>query len=117
MSAGTTFQPAWIGLFWAKVRTPRAGQDQVAIAKAFAASARCFDIIERRLGEAPYLAGETLSYADIVAGVAMYRWATMDIERPVLPNVEAWHARLNERAAFRKAVNVSYEELVGRLAF
>ena len=41
----------------------------------------------------------------------------MAIERPSLPHVEAWHARLNERAAFRKAINVSYEELVGRLAF
>ena len=36
---------------------------------------------------------------------------------PSLPHVEAWHARLNERAAFRKAINVSYEELVGRLAY
>jgi glutathione S-transferase len=113
----TTFQPAWIGLFWAKVRTPTAEQDSAAIAKAFAASVRCFDIIERRLGEAPYLAGKTLTYADIVAGVALYRWTTMEIERPMLPNVQGWHARLSERAAFRKAVSIPYEELVGRLAF
>ena len=33
------------------------------------------------------------------------------------PGGSKQHARLNERAAFRKAVNVSYEELVGRLAF
>jgi glutathione S-transferase len=41
----------------------------------------------------------------------------MDIERPPMLNLEAWHERLNDRAAFRKAVNVSYDELVGRLAF
>jgi hypothetical protein len=41
----------------------------------------------------------------------------MDIDRPVLPNVEYWHERLSERPAFRKAVNVDYEELRGRLAF
>jgi glutathione S-transferase len=73
--------------------------------------------MERRLEEVPYLGGRAFSYADVVAGVAMYRWSTMPIQRPSLPHVECWHARLNERAAFRKAVNVSYEELVGRLAF
>ena len=41
----------------------------------------------------------------------------MAIERPSLPAVEAWHARLNERPAFRKGVCVPYDELVGRLAF
>jgi glutathione S-transferase len=74
-------------------------------------------MLEARLSQVPYLGGEDLTYADIVAGAAMFRWSTMAIERPSLPHVEAWHARLNERAAFRKAINVSYEELVGRLAF
>lgn len=113
----TTFQPAWIGLFWALVRTPAERRDPEAVDKALAASIRCFEIMEQRLGRAPYLGGESFSYADIVAGVAMYRWSTMAVEHPALPNVAGWHARLNERAAFRRAVNVSYEELVGRLAF
>jgi len=52
-----------------------------------------------------------------VAGVAMYRWTTMAVERPVLPHVERWHERLSDRAAFRKAVNVPYAELVGRLSY
>ena len=113
----TTFQPAWIQAFWLKVRTPVAQQDPTAIDRAIAASVRCFRIMESRLGEVPFLGGEQLTYADIVAGAAMYRWSTMSIDRPSLPSVDAWHARLNQRSAFRKAVNVSYEELVGRLAF
>jgi glutathione S-transferase len=113
----TTFQPAWINLFWLLVRTPPAHQDRVAIDKAIQATSRCFGIMDKRLGEAPFLGGERLSYADIVAGVALYRWTTMEIDRPVLQSVESWHARLGERAAFRKAVNVDYEELRGRLAF
>ncbi len=111
----TTFQPAWIGLFWAKVRTPEAEQDAAAIGKALAATNRCMVVVEERLARTPYLGGREFSYADIVAGVAMYRWSTMQIEQPVLPHVAAWHARLNDRAAFRKAVNVPYGELVGRL--
>jgi len=114
---GTTFQPAWIGLFWAKVRTPLEEQDRAAISRALAASTRCFGILEGQLERTPYLAGEDLTYADIVAGVSLYRWMSMEIDRPLLPHVAAWHARLNERAAFRKAVNVPYGDLVGRLAY
>jgi len=113
----TTFQPAWISVFWQKVRTPVAQQDAAAIARAVAATNRCFEIMEARLRAARYLGGDTLSYADIVAGVSLYRWFTMDIPRPDLPAVAAWHARLDERPAFRKAVNVDYADLVGRLAF
>ena len=113
----TTFQPAWIGLFWNVVRTPVADQDADAIAKSLAATNRCLALLDRRLAEVPHLGGQALSYADIVAGVALYRWSTMDVPRPELPHVAAWHGLLAERAAFRKAVNVSYEDLVGRLAF
>jgi glutathione S-transferase len=113
----TTFQPAWVSLFWLLVRTPAAQHDAVAIEKALAASIKCYWMMEQRLGQAPYLGGEELTYADIVAGASMYRWMTMPIDRPAMPNLEGWYGRLNERAAFRKAICVSYEELVGRLAF
>jgi glutathione S-transferase len=113
----TTFGPAWIGLFWQLVRTPVAQHDQGAIDKSLAATNKSLEIMDERLGEAPYLGGTHLTYADIVAGVAMYRWTTMPIERPSRPNLEAWHARLLERPAFVKAVNVDYEELRGRLTF
>lgn len=113
----TTLQPAWMAVFWGKVRTPAAQQDSAALARAVAAANTCFAIMETQLGKSPYLGGEQFSYADIVAGAAMYRWSTMDIERLELPGVEAWHERLNGRRAFRKAINVPYDELVGRLAF
>jgi glutathione S-transferase len=113
----TTFQPAWIRLFWVLVRTPVAEQDPAVIDKALNETNRCFDIMEKRLSESPYLGGPHLSYADMAAGVAMYRWTTMPLERPLRPNVEAWHARLLERTAFVDAVNVDYEELRGRLSF
>jgi glutathione S-transferase len=113
----TTFQPAWIALFWNKVRTPAEQHDAPAIERALAATVRCLAIMEKRLSRVPYLGGTEFTYADIVAGVALYRWSTMEIARPELPAVEAWHERLNERQAFRKAVNVPYDELRGRLAF
>lgn len=110
----TTFQPAWIGVFWHVVRTPAEKHDAAAIAKSVAATEKCLAMMDVRLGNVPFLGGDRLSYADIVAGVAMFRWTTMEIERRPFGHVEAWHARLNERAAFRKAVNVDYEELRAR---
>jgi len=113
----TTFQPAWVSLFWHKVRVPTVRQDLRRVAETLADTIRCLRILEERLAEGPYLGGAEFSYTDIVAGVAMYRWVTMEIERPALPAVEAWHDRLSERNAFRKAVNVSYDEMVGQLSF
>jgi glutathione S-transferase len=111
----TTFQPAWIDVFWLSVRTPAAQQNPVAIEKAKAAAFRALAILDNQLAKTPFVAGDALTYADIVAGVSMFRWMTMAIERPGMPNLSAWHERLQARAAFRKAVCVSYEDLIGRL--
>lgn len=113
----TTFQPAWIDVFWLFVRTPAAQHDKVAIGKALAASFNAYGILERRLAATPFLAGDVLTYADIVAGVSLYRWMTMEIQRPELPHLAAWYERLKARPAFQKAVCVSYADMVGRLTF
>ncbi|MDO8359620.1 MAG: glutathione S-transferase family protein [Devosia sp.] len=113
----TTFQPAWLDVFWTLVRTPEAQRDAARIAKAVAASEKCFAVLDGQLARTPFLAGDRLTYADIVAGVAMHRWSTMPLERQSHPNVEAWHERLRERPAFRAGVEIEYAELVGRLSF
>jgi glutathione S-transferase len=113
----TTFQPAWINLFWDFVRTPVAQHDKAKVERGIAATIKCLEMMEQRLRHARFLGGRQFTYADIVAGVAMYRWTTMAIERPSLPAVAAWHQRLLERPAFRKAVCLPYDELVGRLEF
>ena len=113
----TTFQPGWIAVFWLFVRTPKEQHDEKAIAPALAKTIAALRIADANLAERDYLAGDKLTYADIAAGVALYRWFTMDIDRPAMPGVENWYLRLQQRPAFRKAVMVSYEDLVGRLAF
>jgi glutathione S-transferase len=42
--------------------------------------------------------------ADIPLGVLAYRWFVLPVDRPRLPNVEAWYTRLTERRAFRQSV-------------
>jgi glutathione S-transferase len=111
----TTFQPAWIDVFWKLVRTPAAQHDKPAIEKAKASAFALYGMLEKRLGEAAFIGGEQLTYADITAGASMFRWMTMPIERPTMPNLAAWYERLQARPAFRKGVCVSYEDLVGKL--
>ena len=113
----TTFQPAWISVFWLLVRTPQEQQDRKAIASALGRTLAALRIMDDNLADRDYLAGDSLSYADIAAGAALYRWFTMDIDRLAMPGVENWYRRLQERPAFRQSVMVSYAELVGRLAF
>lgn len=113
----TTFQPAWISVFWQVVRTPKAQQDPERIVAAVQQTNRLFGIMATRLAASPFLGGEQPSYADIVAGASLHRWTTMPVDRAAAPAIEAWHQRLDLRPAFTKAICVSYEELVGRLAF
>lgn len=113
----TTFQPAWIGAFWLIVRTPKAQHDARAIASALNRSIAALRILDAALAERDYVAGDRLSYADIAAGVALYRWFTMEIDRPAMPGVENWYRRLQQRPAFSESVMVSYAELVGKLTF
>lgn len=109
----TRFQPAWIGVFWATYRTKPENQKPADITKAREEAARCFAILDQRLSRVPYLGGETLTYADIVAGIGLYRMTAMGTEPPLPPGVAAWHARLQERPAYRKAVEVDFSELKG----
>ncbi|MGV8830486.1 MAG: glutathione S-transferase family protein [Devosia sp.] len=113
----TTFQPAWINLFWLSVRTPPEQHDKLAIAEAYAKTLAAMTLLDRQLANHAFIANDALSYADIVAGVAMFRWFTMANERPAMPALEAWYGRLQQREAFRSAVMISYQELVGRLEF
>ncbi|HUV32921.1 MAG TPA: glutathione S-transferase family protein [Devosiaceae bacterium] len=108
------FQPAWIGVFVAVVRTSPASRSPETIAKLTADTHACFAIMDAQLAKTPFLAGAVLTYADIVAGVEMYRWTTMQVDRGSFPAVEAWHRRLLERPAFVAAVNIDYSDLVAR---
>lgn len=111
----TTFQPAWIDVFWRFYRTPPKQRDAAAIARGVADTEKCFAIMDDRLEKSRFLAGGELTYADLVAGIPLFRWTTMGLEpRRSFANVDRWHAELHERAAYRDTVEVDYSELAGR---
>ncbi|HEY1630967.1 MAG TPA: glutathione S-transferase family protein [Rhizomicrobium sp.] len=111
-------QPAFIGgVFWNFYRTPEAQRNWNLIRQGIARSAILLRLLDRHLEDRPFLGGGTLTMGDIPAGAQLYRYYELEIDRPSLPNVEAWYERLKEREAFRSHVMVAFDELYGRLSF
>jgi len=108
----TSFLPELVyKVFWQLIRTPPAERDGAALASGEAALKRLMPMIEARLGDAPYLGGEELSFADVMLGSGLYRYFTLDFERTDTPRLEAYYARLTARPAYAEHVMVSYESL------
>ena len=78
------------------------------IAKLTANCGRIFGQLDTQLQGRDFICGDTLSMADIVNGAIAYRYMTLPIERPALPAMQAWYARLTDRPAYRKHVMIEY---------
>jgi len=61
-------------------------------------------ILETQLSRGAFVAGDTLTMADIALGNAAHRWFTLPRQRPDLPQLARWYARLRERPAYRQHV-------------
>ena len=105
------------GVFWGLYRTPEPQRDWPAIHAALARCAEHTQVLDNMLSLRPFLAGDALTLADIAVGTLMFRYFTLDIERPARPNLEAWYHRLADRPAYRGHVMVPYDDLFGRLSF
>ena len=108
----TTIQPDVIAtLFWGLIRTPAAERNVAGIEAAAKRAGEKLAILDAHLKGRDYIGGMTLSMADIPVGTLMYRYFTLPISRPSLPNVEAWYARLCARPAYKTHVCVDYSGL------
>jgi glutathione S-transferase len=65
------------------------------------------DLVTRRLAEAPHLAGEAFTAADISVMYALDMGARLGLADRYGDTVSAYHARLAERDAYKKTVSVS----------
>ncbi len=101
-----TFQGAMRNVFWGLIRTPVEKRDAKVIEEGRQKSAALLAAPERTLAARPYLGGERFTMADIPLGCEVQRWMRVPIERPRFPAVEAWYARLCERPAFRRHVDL-----------
>ena len=103
-----TFLNAFRPVFWGLVRTPPEKRDMAAIEEARKKCAELAGVLDGGLAGRRYVAGDDFTMGDIPVGCHMQLWMRLTIERPPHPNLAAWFARLCERAAYRKVVDVPF---------
>jgi glutathione S-transferase len=97
----TTLWPALRPVFIGLVRTPVAERDLSDIASSLEAATRALMIVDRHLADRPFVAGDAFTIGDIPLGIAAYRWFSLPIDRPALPDLVRWYDRLRERPGYR----------------
>jgi glutathione S-transferase len=115
--SAVTLQRDFMDLFWRFYRTPDDQHDWPRIRRHMEACAHDYRLLDAHLARQPYLAGDHFTLADIPAGTTLYRYFGLALERPDMPNVEAWYQRLAARPAYREHVMIPFAELRGRLEY
>lgn len=67
---------------------------------------RLYGVIDKRLGDSRYLAGDTYTVADIATFPWLRSWEKQGIELSQFPNVQRWFDEINQRPAVKKGVNI-----------
>jgi glutathione S-transferase len=100
----TTLVADMTTVFWGLVRTPEAERDHAAIEAAAGRLGGLWRRLDDHLAGRRFVAGDGFTIGDIPVGAACYRYHELPIERPRLAAIEAWYARLQERAPYRSHV-------------
>jgi glutathione S-transferase len=100
----TVFWPALRPLFIELIRTLPANRDVTVISRAESLSLAAAQILDARLSDRTFLAGECFSIGDIPAATTVHRWYALDIRHPELPNLQRWYDLMKQRRPFQEAV-------------
>jgi glutathione S-transferase len=110
--AKTSFGPTLLtGIFWPVIAVREENRDTKALAAAVARMQGLATIIDARLAKSPYLGGDNLAFGDCIFGTLLYRYFTLDFDRPDAPHLRAYYDRLCDRPAYAQHVMISYESL------
>ncbi len=98
-------------IFWQLVRTSPADRDAAMIRAGIEAVHRLMPMADAQIARHGWLAGETISLADFTFGVQLYRYYSIDFERPKTPNLDAYYQRLQDREPYRTHAMICFESL------
>ena len=102
------FSAGFFPMFMNMIRLPADQANPAAAARGVATCNRVIQQLDAHLAGRAYVAGDALSMGDVPLGPMVYRYLAMDIERPDLPNVQAWYQRLAQRPAFQRHVMIPF---------
>lgn len=102
--ATSTVAPPMTPLFWGLIRTAPELRNPQAIEVERQKTLEVMAILDARLADRPYVAGDSFTMGDIPVGCFAYRWFALPVEHGEQPHLKRWYARLQERPAFRAHV-------------
>ncbi len=99
------FADAQRDAFLGCVRQGKDGSDPI-VAKSAAAAAAMMAILDEELGRRDWLSSECFGIADIPMGVYAHTYFSIPVERPDLPHLADWYARLKQRPGYASQVMI-----------
>jgi glutathione S-transferase len=93
--------PAITPVFLAYFRTPAAARNEAEVIRQVAHLTSAMTLLDHEIADRAYIAGDNLTIADIAFGNSVWRWFAFPMQRPKLPNLDAWQARVTERLGHR----------------
>lgn len=94
-------------VFWQLVRFKPEDRDPAVIARSTEACEEKARILDHALASRAYIAGDAFTMGDIPIGCHVNRWYKLPIERPSLPNLEAYHERIRSRPSAKTVVELA----------
>ncbi len=108
---GTFTRTVVYEVFWTLIRTRKVDRDLNALAAGIENASRLAKLLDQRLGSGPYLAGDNLTFADIITGHVLFRYYSLEFKRVDTPNLDAYYDALTKRPAYAEHVMVDYSSL------
>ncbi len=86
------------------IRLPEDERDMPAVEKSRGLLAKAMTLLDRELGDGPFMLGRNFTLADIPLGVAVNRWFELPIRRETLDNLARYYGTLREREGYDRFV-------------
>ncbi|MBE7366957.1 glutathione S-transferase family protein [Ramlibacter pallidus] len=103
----TTLNNAGREAFIQCIRTPAERRSAEAIAASVAATEPLLAMLDAHLAQRPFLAGDTLTMADIPIACEMHRWWGLPLEHPPHPHLRRWYDGVRHLPAARGVLDLS----------
>ncbi|NQW00442.1 MAG: glutathione S-transferase family protein [Rhodospirillales bacterium] len=100
----STLHPSMTVIFWQLIRTPDKDRDYAGLAAAIEEAGLFWAMLDKHLANHAFVVGDDLTMGDVPLGCAAYRWHSMEIARPDLPNLKRWWQSLAARDAYKQHV-------------
>ena len=107
-------EPAFVGVFWGYYRTPESKRNTNAIADSIEKYENSLGVLSEQLATNEFILGQSISLADVVAGVFIHRLYVLDLGISFPDNIQSWYQRLTRRQSYEKWVMSDFSELKGR---